>query len=69
MSDKQTSSGTTTIDSPLAPDSGRERVADEATVKPGFFRRYRLPLTLAVIAVCLYAGSILYILLGRGQIS
>jgi len=34
----------------------------------GFLRRYRLPLALAVIAICLYAGSILYILYGRGPI-
>ncbi len=41
--------------------------ADQAS-PPGFIRRYRLPLTLAVIAVCLYAGSILYILFGRGSV-
>lgn len=35
---------------------------------PGFFKRYRLPLFLAVVAICLYAGSILYIMYGRGQI-
>jgi len=35
----------------------------------GFIRRYRLPLLLGVVAVCLYAGSILYILYGRGQIA
>ena len=35
----------------------------------GFFRRHRIPLVLAVIALCLYAGSILYILYGRGQIA
>ena len=33
-----------------------------------FLVRYRLPLFLAVVAVCLYAGSILYILYGRGQV-
>lgn len=36
--------------------------------RPGFIRRYRLPISLAIIAICLYAGSILYILYGRGQI-
>ncbi len=35
----------------------------------GFIRRYRLPLFLAVVAVCLYAGSILYILFGRGPVA
>jgi len=40
----------------------------EAT-PPGFLRRYRLPLFLAVVAVCLYATSILYILYGRGSVS
>jgi len=52
-------------------DSGdrRESVAGSPLEKQGYIRRYRLPLTLAVVAVCLYAGSILYILLGRGQIS
>ena len=36
---------------------------------PGFVRRYRLPLFLAVLALCLYAGSILYILFVRGQVA
>lgn len=36
---------------------------------PGFFRRYRLPLFLAVVALCLYAGSIVYVLYFRGQIA
>ena len=36
---------------------------------PGFFRRYRLPLFLAVVALCLYAGSIVYIVYFRGQIA
>ncbi|MFK7862235.1 MAG: hypothetical protein AB8B64_25740 [Granulosicoccus sp.] len=69
MSNKHASSGTTTIDSSLASDVRREPVSIDGSAQPGFIRRYRLPLTLAVIAVCLYAGSILYILLGRGQIS
>ncbi len=33
-----------------------------------FLKRYRLPLFLAVVAVCLYVGSILYILYGRGPV-
>ena len=44
---------------------GSSLKADRA---PGFFRRYRLPLFLAVLALCLYAGSILYILFVRGQV-
>jgi len=35
----------------------------------GYFKRYRLPLFLAVVAICLYAGSILYIMYGRGQVA
>ena len=45
------------------------RAAGEETARPGFLRRYRLPLLLGAIALCLYAGSILYILYGRGQIA
>ena len=41
----------------------------EANRSQGFIRRYRLPLFLAVVAICLYAGSILYILFGRGQVA
>ncbi|MDB4222468.1 hypothetical protein N9850_01760 [Granulosicoccus sp.] len=41
--------------------------ADQAS--PGYFKRYRLPLFLAVVAICLYAGSILYMMYGRGQIA
>ena len=41
----------------------------ETGAPPSFLRRYRLPLALAVIAFCLYVGSIAYILLGRGQIA
>lgn len=37
--------------------------------RPGFLVRYRLPLLLAAVALCLYVGSILYILYGRGQIA
>lgn len=48
-------------------DKHRTNLAPEQA--PGFIRRYRLPLILAVIAVCLYAGSILYILFGRGQVA
>ena len=45
------------------------RAGGEEAARPGFLRRYRLPLLLGVIALCLYAGSILYILYGRGQIA
>lgn len=55
-------------DVPLA-SSSEAAATNGNTDKPGFFRRYRLPLLLAVVAVCLYAGSILYILFGRGQIA
>jgi hypothetical protein len=43
-------------------------VARKPEQAPGFVQRYRLPLFLAVVAICLYAGSILYILFGRGQV-
>ena len=36
--------------------------------RPGFLRRYRLPLSLAVVAASLYAGSIFFIVVVRGQI-
>lgn len=66
MSEKNATDGTAALDPSLAPSQGQEaRIAD----KPGFIRRYRLPLFLAVVAVCLYATSILYILYGRGEIS
>ncbi len=35
---------------------------------PSFFKRYRLPIFLGILAVCLYAFSILYIMFGKGQI-
>ncbi len=41
----------------------------EQDAAPGFFRRYRLPLFLAAVALCLYAGSIIYILYFRGQVA
>ena len=44
-------------------------VAGSGERRPGFLRRHRLPLLLAFVALCLYAGSILYILYGRGQIA
>ena len=50
---------------PPVPGVGTGPTADSR----GFLRRYRLPLALAAIALCLYAGSIVYILYGRGQIS
>lgn len=51
-------------DKPLSEGSGLQ--ADRA---PGFFRKYRLPLLLAVLALCLYASSILYILFVRGSVA
>ena len=42
--------------------------AENSVDERSFLVRYRLPLFLAVVAVCLYAGSILYILYGRGQV-
>ncbi|MFK7892737.1 MAG: hypothetical protein AB8B63_18130 [Granulosicoccus sp.] len=36
--------------------------------QPGFMRRYRLPLFLGVVALCLYISSILYILFVRGPL-
>lgn len=53
MSEGQTNDGTTR----------------EKATSPGFLRRHRLPLFLALVAVCLYAGSIIYILYFRGQVS
>ena len=44
---------------------GSDKAGREGDSSPGFLRRYRLPLLLAVIAVALYAGSILYILFIR----
>ena len=44
-------------------------VSTSSAVEPSFVRRHRLPLALAVLALCLYVGSIVYILLGRGQIA
>lgn len=37
--------------------------------QPGFWRRYRMPIILGIIAFSLYVGSILYIIYGRGQIA
>ncbi|NND91093.1 MAG: hypothetical protein HKN42_09540 [Granulosicoccus sp.] len=46
-----------------------DSMSRETEESPGFIRRYRLPILLALVAICLYAGSILYILFGRGQVS
>jgi len=35
------------------------------TPKPAW-QRYRLPILLAILAICLYASSILWIIFGRG---
>ena len=56
---------TRTMSEGQAPESG----VREQKAAPGFFRRYRLPLFLAVVALCLYAGSIIYILYFRGQVA
>ena len=36
---------------------------------PSFFQKYRLPIMLGILAVCLYGFSILYIMYGKGQIA
>ena len=63
---------TVTVHEPVtAPGRSEERrgaAPGEGTERPGFFRRYRLPLLLAVVALCGYAGSIVYIVYVRGQI-
>lgn len=41
---------------------------DERQQLQGFLRRYRLPIALGILALCLYGGSIVYIVLFRGQI-
>jgi len=46
------------------PDNAAESAADTRS----FLQRYRLPLFLAVVALCLYVGSILYILYVRGPV-
>ena len=55
------------------PGTGPTAAAPEAghapAARPGFLRRHRLPLLLALVALCLYVGSILYILYGRGQVA
>ena len=43
-------------------------VAGGAKARPGFLSRYRLPLTLAAVALCGYVGSIVYIIYFRGQL-
>jgi|GEM_PF-3499147 len=51
-----------------APGTGERMSEERSPARPGFLRRYRLPLFLAVVAVCLYAGSIFFIVVVRGQI-
>ena len=46
-----------------------DTVPGSGAAKPSFLRRHRLPLALAFLAICLYVGSIVYILFGRGQIA
>ena len=66
MDDKPATDGSTVLDTSHAAPGQH---ASGSREKPGFIRRYRLPLFLAVVALCLYAGSILYILYGRGQVT
>lgn len=37
----------------------------DSDTRPGFVRRYRLPLFLGLVALCLYLGSIAYIIYVR----
>lgn len=37
--------------------------------QPTFWQRYRMPIILGVIAVCLYLGSIVWMVFGRGQVA
>ena len=67
MSEKHATNGTTALDQSLA--SATEQASGETVSQPGFIRRYRLPLFLALVAVCLYAGSIVYIVFFRGQVA
>jgi len=68
MSNQHANDAATTLDASLVSDR-KQATHHAAGDEPGFFRRYRLPIVLGIIAVCLYAGSILYILYGRGQIA
>ena len=47
----------------------QEAQVDSVKGKQSFIRRYRLPIFLAIVAACLYAGSILYFVLGKGQLA
>ncbi|MFK8075122.1 MAG: hypothetical protein AB8B84_00955 [Granulosicoccus sp.] len=53
----------------MSNDQSDNAAKEPGAKSPGFFKRYRLPLSLAVIALCLYVGSIIYILYGRGQVA
>ena len=62
---------TTTVHEPVASGRSEERpgaTSGEEAGRPGFLRRYRLPLLLAVVALCGYVGSIVYIVYVRGQL-
>ena len=67
MSEKHATDGSTAIDP--SPASPKEQAPVDADSQPGFIRRYRLPLFLALVAVCLYAGSIIYVIYFRGQVA
>ena len=49
--------------------SGAPRTASPPDTASGFLRRHRVALVLAVAALALYAGTIVYILYGRGPIA
>jgi len=43
-------------------------MADKAPAQ-SFLQKHKLPIFLAILAVALYGGSILYIVFGKGQIA
>lgn len=54
---------TNDVPEPGAKRSGPGSVeAGRETRAPGFLRRHRIPLFLGLVALCLYAGSIVYII-------
>ena len=56
------------VEPALAAANGQQQIMSNPE-KQGFLRRYRLPLTLGVLAICLYIGSIAYILYVRGPVA
>ncbi len=45
-----------------------ESMTDNNKQQPTFWRRYRMPIILGIIALCLYVGSIVWMVFGRGQV-